>query len=88
MKSENNKKTLDAYESGLDEYLAAMIPSVQGAVKSWIDAGLALLPKHAHILEIGSAHGRDADYIESCGYAIDRTDAAQSFVNYMISRGH
>ncbi len=88
MSSTNNKKTLEAYENGINEYLAAMIPTVQGSVKIWTDAGLSLLPNQAYILELGSAHGRDADYIESCGFIVDRTDAAQSFVDYMRSKGH
>ncbi len=87
MKSTNNRKTLAAYESGVNKYVAAMTPTVQGSVKLWIDTGLSLLPVHAKILEIGSAHGRDADYIESKGFIVERTDATQSFVDYLVSKG-
>jgi len=83
-----NDRTLLAYENGLEEYGAAAIPTVTGSVKEWVDVSLSNLPPQANILEIGSAHGRDADYIESQGFAIERTDAAQSFVSYMQSKGN
>ena len=88
MAKSDNDLTLYAYEHGVNEYNAVAIPNVTGAVKVWIDAGLAMLSAHAHILELGSAHGRDANYIESLGFEIDRTDAAKSFVNYMESQGY
>lgn len=85
---DDNKRTLLAYENGVAEYTSAMIPSVVGSVKDWVDESLVRLPPHAHILEIGSAHGRDADYMESKGIVVDRTDAAKSFIDYMNSKGH
>jgi len=85
---EDNEKTIQAYENGLEEYNAAAIPEVIGSLKNWVDAGLAMLPRGTRILEIGSAHGRDADYMESRGFRVDRTDAARSFVEFMQQRGH
>ena len=85
---ENNDKTIRAYEQGLREYNAAAVPQVIGSLKDWVDASLAVLPQGARVLEIGSAHGRDADYIEARGFVVDRTDAASSFVKYMQSKGH
>jgi len=85
---ENNEITLSAYEKGLKEYNDAAIMNVSGSVKDWIDAGLALLTPNAHILEIGSAHGRDARYIESKGFRVERSDAANSFVNFLQQSGY
>ncbi len=85
--NENNQKTLDAYENGLDAYNSAKIPEVTGSVQEWVDASLELVPQHGKILELGSGHGRDADYIESKGFVVDRTDAAHSFVDYMVGNG-
>ena len=82
MDEDANKKTLAAYQQGVKQYNAASLP-ISGSVKDWIDASLALLTPSAHILELGSAHGRDADYIENKGFKIDRTDAAQAFVDYL-----
>lgn len=80
---DTNKATLAAYETGVAEYNAAAIPSVEGSVKSWLDAALAMLSANALILELGSAHGRDATYIASKGFTIEPTDAVQAFVDYM-----
>jgi len=85
--NDDNKTTLDSYERGADQYVAAMNPVVTGSLKEWIDAGLALLPAGAHILELGTGHGRDATYMEDKGFVVDRTDAARSFIEYLKTQG-
>lgn len=84
---DENQKTLKAYENGVDAYNSSKIPEVMGSVKVWIDTALAMVPNGCNVLEIGSAHGRDADYIESKGFIVDRTDAVNSFVRYMRRNG-
>jgi len=81
--NDDNQKTLKAYENGLDAYNAAKIPEVTGSVKEWLDASLEMIPKKGRVLELGSGHGRDANYIEAKDFNVDRTDAANSFVEYM-----
>jgi 2-polyprenyl-3-methyl-5-hydroxy-6-metoxy-1,4-benzoquinol methylase len=83
-----NEETLQAYEGGVAQYNEAAIPEVEGSVKDWVDKSLSLIRPGGHVLEIGSAHGRDAAYIESLGFTVDRTDAAQAFVDYMRQGGH
>jgi 2-polyprenyl-3-methyl-5-hydroxy-6-metoxy-1,4-benzoquinol methylase len=83
-----NQKTLQAYESGVDNYINATAHNTSGVVKSWIDAILTLLSPTASILEIGSAFGRDAKYIESQGFIVQRTDAAKSFLEYLHNFGY
>jgi SAM-dependent methyltransferase len=39
------------------------------------------------VLEIGSGTGRDADYLESLGLSVDRTDAAESFLEIQAEHG-
>ena len=85
---EDNSLTIEAYEHSLEKYNAAAIPEVIGSVKHWVDISLSLLPQGARILELGSAHGRDAAYIEAKGFEVRRTDAASSFVKYMRKQGH
>jgi SAM-dependent methyltransferase len=85
MDEDTNKQTLDTYEQSVQQYNAAALP-IGGSVKDWIDASLTLLTPGAHILELGSAHGRDANYIEDKGFRIDRTDAVQAFVDYIKSQ--
>jgi cyclopropane fatty-acyl-phospholipid synthase-like methyltransferase len=88
MREDTNKATLNAYENGVDQYNSAAIMTVSGDVKDWIDTSLAMLKPGSHILEIGSAHGRDALYMEDKGFKVDRTDAAHSFVKYMRAQGY
>ncbi len=86
--SESNNRTIESYESHVQEYLDGTPQEVNGDVKSWISRTLDGLDQRARILEIGSAFGRDADYIESLGYAVMRTDATKAFVDLLRSKGH
>lgn len=40
------------------------------------------------VLEIGSAHGRDAAFVESLGRTVRRTDATRAFVAMLREQGH
>lgn len=81
----SNEITLRSYESGIQEYLNEADVSVS---EIWIDDTLSLLPPNARMIEIGSAFGRDAQYIESFGHSIERTDATASFVNFLQEQGY
>ncbi len=83
-----NAATLDAYNTGVDAYVSGTPGETSGSVKVWIDHLLSYLKVDAQIIEIGSAFGRDADYIESRGFTVARTDAAQSFVDLLLTKGH
>ena len=37
---------------------------------------------------MGVGHGKDADYLESKGFKVERTDASSSFIDYQKSKGH
>jgi len=84
----SNALTLQSYELGVQEYINGTAAEVSGTFKDWIDATLASLPLNAEIMEIGSGFGRDADYIESFGFKVDRTDATEAFVTFLQSQGH
>lgn len=75
-------------ELGAQEYIDQTSHEISPPVKTWINETLALLPLQAKILEIGSAFGRDADYIESFGYKVERTDATGAFVTVLQKKGH
>jgi threonyl-tRNA synthetase len=81
------KQTIDTYNNHLDKYIAKTNPVVDGILKQWIDLTLSKINKDSVILEIGSETGKDADYIESNGFKVDRTDYTQSFVEYQKSLG-
>ncbi|MGE4352183.1 MAG: class I SAM-dependent methyltransferase [Bdellovibrionales bacterium] len=82
-----NQKTLYAYESESQAYIRKTPDHVTGSAKEWIDEALSGLHETAHIFEIGSGNGRDADYIESLGFDIECSDAAQSFVSTLLAKG-
>jgi predicted TPR repeat methyltransferase len=84
----DNDQTLQAYNDHIQEYVAANNPVLQGSLKAWVDEVLKLIPKGGRVLELGSGYGRDAAYIESQGYAIERTDAAEGFVELLKNQGH
>jgi SAM-dependent methyltransferase len=86
--SDTNDKTVQSYDTHIQEYIDGTPQIVEGFVKEWIDTALTDLPKDAKILELGSAFGRDATYIESKGYKVRRTDVTPGFVNLLQSQGH
>jgi len=85
--SDENSRTIDSYESRFNEYVAATTSTVQGPMKQWLDDAVKELPLDAKILEIGSGFGRDAQYLQSQGYAVECTDATKSFITILEARG-
>ena len=88
MSLSENDETLAVYETSVQKYIDGTPSVVDGHVKTWIDETLALVPQNARILEIGTATGRDADYIEAQGYYVERTDATKAFVALQREQGH
>ena len=86
--SDSNDKTVQSYEAHIQEYVEGTPQQVTGYVKDWIDDALSHVPPGATVLELGSAFGRDAAYIESAGYKVQRSDVAKGFVNLLKSQGH
>lgn len=86
--NDSNQRTLDAYENHVQDYIKGTVQNMgDGSVKQWINNFLAGLPKTARILEIGSAFGRDAAYIQSKGYKVECSDATQAFVDLLNQKG-
>lgn len=85
---DDNQTTLAAYEGNVQKYIDGTPNKVDGYIKTWIDTTLARLSPDARILEIGTATGRDADYIESRGFTVERTDATRAFVALQQEQGH
>lgn len=80
---DENSKTLRSYNSGADSYIAGTPSIVTGDVKVWLDKSLSLLKPGSSILEIGSAFGRDATYMQRKGFSVFPTDGSKSFVKFM-----
>lgn len=86
--TDSNNRTVAAYEGGVKEYVSGTPQEVSGQFKDWIDTSLELLSEGANVLELGSAFGRDARYIESKGYLVQRTDATEGFVAMLQNEGY
>jgi len=83
-----NEKTLQTYNKRLAQYIIHTPSQYNEShipLLKWIEYSLALIPKSAVILEIGSGPGRDAHYISSCGFNVICSDASSKFVDYLNS---
>lgn len=85
--NDSNQKTLQAYEDHVKEYIDGTPQTVDGVVKEWLDAAVGKLPQDAKILEVGSAFGRDAAYLQNMGFKVECTDATRAFVEYLNEHG-
>lgn len=88
MSDDRNQKTLQAYDAHVQEYIDNTPKELSGEFRTWLDESLRALPANAKILELGSASGRDADYMESHGFSVERSDASKGFVQFLHSQGH
>lgn len=88
MPTKSNDLTLLTYNRTLPAYLRGTPEEVTGSVKEWIDCTLQHVQRSSKILEIGSGPGRDAAYIESHGFHVERSDAAESFVSHLRDQGY
>lgn len=85
--SDTNATTLASYEQHVAEYIEKTAHEVTAQQREWINCFLSHVDPGATIFEIGSAFGRDADYMNARGYHVVRTDATQAFVDHHQSRG-
>ena len=86
--SKFNDKTIDSYNSHIDEYIKYTPKDVSRTAINWLRASLKNMPKNARILEIGSGIGHDAEYIEKLGFKVDRSDGSVGFVDILRKKGH
>jgi len=83
----HTRKTVQSYEGFAREYDelvdARRPPHIEDALRRLVQC----LPSGGTVLEVGSGTGRDADFIESLGMFVRRTDATQAFLDLMAERG-
>lgn len=85
--SETNDRTIESYNTHVQQYIDGTPGDVSGVVKDWLDSSLTGVPKDALILELGSAFGRDAEYLSGLGYSVRCTDATTAFVDLLLQKG-
>ena len=81
---EPNARTVESYELIADDYARE---TAGGGVLAFALARLAETLPAAHVLEIGSGPGWDADSLEEAGLAVRRTDITQAFIDLQRDRG-
>ena len=92
-----NKKTVEIYREKASTYLATSIKHdklepekanrKREKLNNFLRSSFQTLPKNAKILEIGSANGENAKYIESLGYNVIASDIAEDFINTVKNNG-
>ncbi len=84
---ESNQRTVAGYERCARDYAAevASTPSPSGAAA--LRQLAAAVPPGGRGLEIGSGPGWDADFLESLGLDVHRTDVTAAFRDFQAERG-
>jgi cyclopropane fatty-acyl-phospholipid synthase-like methyltransferase len=82
-----NRRTVSSYEGCARAYADEVGPDPSEISKQALQRLVRLLEPGARVLEIGSGPGWDADYMETLGITVRRTDAAQAFCDFQAERG-
>ena len=83
----HNSRTVAMYESYARNYALLIDPSPDPDRRDWLNRLCREVGSGADVLELGSGTGRDADYLESIGLRVRRTDATQAFLDLQAERG-
>lgn len=79
--------TVAAYNAWAEDYAQA-VSKISPDLWAHLERFAAGIGPGAHVLEIGSAAGRDASALEAAGLRVDRTDITPAFVELLRSTGH
>jgi SAM-dependent methyltransferase len=83
----NMRRTLQSYEASAREYNAIVAGHLPPEIEDALRRMMQLVPAGGAVLEIGSGTGQDADFVESLGGVVRRTDAVQAFLDLQAERG-
>jgi SAM-dependent methyltransferase len=82
-----NRRTLDAYERCARDYAAEAPTTPAPMVADELRQLAGAIAPDGHVLEIGSGPGWEADFLESLGVRVHRTDATAAFRAIQAERG-
>lgn len=95
--SRENQETLAVYEQHADDYLRAnqlgydrnpaRMEEKRQNLQNWLATGIAELPQSATFFEFGSGDGDDVALFRELGAKITPSDASDSFLKVMRSKG-
>lgn len=87
MSHDENRRTVAAYERCARDYAATVpqqpAPFDAQALRSLV----AAMPPDSTLLEVGSGPGWEADFVESLGVPVHRTDVTAAFREFQAERG-
>lgn len=83
----NNRRTVAAYEGYARGYAAAVSATPSEAAAADLRRFAAALAPPRRVLDIGSGPGWDADFLETLGAQVRRTDVTAAFREFQIERG-
>jgi SAM-dependent methyltransferase len=83
----HNAMTVASYEQCAVGYAGSTAPDPLHPERPLLQRLVERLPPGAHVLEIGSGPGWDADWLERAGLVVRRTDVTEAFLNVQRERG-
>ena len=85
--TERNNRTVAAYERYARNYALCCGPEPSAPVEEALRRLVSVVPRAGTVLEVGSGTGHEADYLESLGLSVRRTDATRAFIEIQAERG-
>jgi 2-polyprenyl-3-methyl-5-hydroxy-6-metoxy-1,4-benzoquinol methylase len=82
-----SRSTIESYEAYADSYYALVPQAVNPADQTAFRRVAEIAGAGGRVLEIGSGPGWDADFLETLGLTVRRTDATQRFLELQAARG-
>jgi 2-polyprenyl-3-methyl-5-hydroxy-6-metoxy-1,4-benzoquinol methylase len=84
----NNGRTVAAYEGYARRYAEVVSPQPSDSAAATFRRFADMLPSGGRVLDIGSGPGWDADFLETLGVRVHRTDVTAEFRTLQAERGH
>ncbi len=83
-------QTTQTYKEHFEKFIEGTrgLDTPNADIRKWIDAFLHHIPQGGLIIEMGSAFGRDADYMKAHGYKVVCTDIAEQALEKLLTKGY
>lgn len=87
MKTDPNQQTINAYALFAVQYIENTPKETPDFVGELIDKAVLGMPKDARILELGSASGREAAYLQARGFSVECSEVVPAFIDVLTQKG-
>lgn len=84
------EQTAETYRKHFRKFIEGTrgIDAPNADIRKWVDDFMHYIQKGGYIIEMGSAYGRDADYMKQHGYRVLCTDVAEPALEKLRSKGY